>query len=466
MYRGRAVDSKGIQEAITQISDVLGQVSRSRDLLLIVAGRQASGICLYCFCIRKNIPVILLPEDASCEYVNHCIDRYRPSWVCTPSEFSMDRERKVCHKWEQYDLWQAVPDHGEGCGLHIARDLAVLLPTSGSTGDIKMVMLSYKNLRANAESIQKSLQIDSWERAAVLLPISYSYGLSVVNSTLLAGGTLLVPEDPVYDPRCWDFLESYGVTAICGVPYSYELYFRFRIFDRKLDTLRVMTQAGGRMGLELKKRVLAESRKRNAHFAVMYGQTEATARISCFFLDDAEDKIASVGKVIPGGQLSVFHPDSRGIGELVYQGDNIFMGYACSREDLQDRGVEYKDSARRLYTGDIGNIDQDGYIYLTGRKARFVKLYGKRVSLDSLEETLYSLTGKQLVCVQGNAKQERIFILREGRDWTREEEAGILQEIPVLRDYIVCVSIPKFPRRENGKIDYGKIQKIMENVHD
>ena len=166
-------------------------------------------------------------------------------------------------------------------------------------------MLTKAKLAANAKSIAESLRMDCTERSAVLMPVSYSYGLSVVNSTIYAGGCLLIPETDIFHKECWDYLEENRVTAISGVPYAYEWYRKLHVFDRTFEALRLMTTAGGAMSRSMKEYLLQEAERRNVDLAVMYGQTEATARISSFFLNEHPDKIDSVGTVIPGGKLTI-----------------------------------------------------------------------------------------------------------------------------------------------------------------
>ena len=167
-----------------------------------------------------------------------------------------------------------------------------------STGGRRLVMLTKANLAANAKSIAESLRMDCTERSAVLMPVSYSYGLSVVNSTIYAGGRLLIPETDIFHKECWDYLEENRVTAISGVPYAYEWYRKLHVFDRTFEALRLMTTAGGAMSRSMKEYLLQEAERRNVDLAVMYGQTEATARISSFFLNEHPDKIDSVGTVM------------------------------------------------------------------------------------------------------------------------------------------------------------------------
>ena len=315
------------------------------------------------------------------------------------------------------------------------------------------------NLAANAKSIAESLRMDCTERSAVLMPVSYSYGLSVVNSTIYAGGRLLIPETDIFHKECWDYLEENRVTAISGVPYAYEWYRKLHVFDRTFEALRLMTTAGGAMSRSMKEYLLQEAERRNVDLAVMYGQTEATARISSFFLNDHPDKIDSVGTVIPGGKLTISLADENGCGEIVYEGKNVFLGYAHSLNQLFITEQEsYKYTVLR-YTGDAGYIDGDGYLYITGRMNRYAKICGQRVGLDELQTEIGKMFGQKVAAVM-TADGEREMI---GIFGTKEPDAAwerrVLQRYPILRGSVKYIQIEELPRTMNGKLDYKKLQQ-------
>jgi long-chain acyl-CoA synthetase len=253
-------------------------------------------------------------------------------------------------------------------------DLALMLTTSGSTGNPKLVRLSAANLLANADSIRRYLEIDPSERAIASLPLHYSYGLSVLNSHLLAGATLVLPADGLGRPGFWDCFERHGCTSFAGVPYSYAILERTGWRRRALPTLRTMTQAGGRMEPEAKLSLAAELEARGARLVVMYGQTEATARIAYVPSGRLREKPTAIGIAIPGGTLSVEREDGSPMapgeeGELVYRGPNVMLGYAQAPADLADGNA----LGGVLRTGDLGYADPDGFFHATRRRARFAK---------------------------------------------------------------------------------------------
>lgn len=407
---GRMVTTKNI---ISLIRTIPISVHKGQHALLL-ADNSAESIALYGFFLKNNVPLILLNASMRDEQVQEYMDEYRPQWFVYPknrnlpqysggqTECSGNRERYQCYEtaceWNGYVI-ASRGNAGFELTYHWLEDLALLIPTSGSTGGRRLVMLTKANLAANAKSIAESLRMDCTERSAVLMPVSYSYGLSVVNSTIYAGGCLLIPETDIFHKECWDYLEENRVTAISGVPYAYEWYRKLHVFDRTFEALRLMTTAGGAMSRSMKEYLLQEAERRNVDLAVMYGQTEATARISSFFLNEHPDKIDSVGTVIPGGKLTISLADENGCGEIVYEGKNVFLGYAHSLNQLFITEQEsYKYTVLR-YTGDAGYIDGDGYLYITGRMNRYAKICGQRVGLDELQTEIGKMFGQKVAAV-------------------------------------------------------------------
>jgi acyl-coenzyme A synthetase/AMP-(fatty) acid ligase len=324
-------------------------------------------------------------------------------------------------------------------------DLALLLPTSGTTGSPKLVRLSEGNLRANAASIVDYLGIDAGERAIASLPFHYSYGLSVLNSHLLAGAAVVIPAEGLIRPSFWDAFEAYGCTSFAGVPYSYALLERTGWDRRALPTLRTMTQAGGRLDPESQLRMHVELGKRGARFVVMYGQTEATARIAWVPPEQLVEKAGSIGIAIPGGHLSVE------AGELVYRGPNVMLGYAEAATDLA-RGDELGGVLR---TGDLGHMDADGFFHVTGRKARFAKVYGLRVSLDDVEALVRD--GGPAAAVAAGDESVRVFIepaADRSPASVRDRLAGAFR---LARRTWDVREVPALPLLSSGKVDYAAL---------
>ncbi len=289
--------------------------------------------------------------------------------------------------------------------------------------------------------------------------MNYSFGMSVINSHFIKGGCLLVTERPVIDFDFWNFFKRKEGTSIAGVPYTYEMLKRFRFFKMKLPSLKTMIQAGGRLDPAIVSEYASYAQKEGKRFFVMYGQTEAAPRISYLPYEKAIEKPSSIGIAIPGGKLLLedkdgnFIHDANKEGELVYFGNNVCMGYALNRDDLQlediNRGI--------LHTGDLAKMDEDGYFYITGRIKRFVKIWGNRVSLDSLENIVKTVTN-ECACV-GIDNKIVIFVTK---DELSEQIVHLLsQKTSFNKSAFEIKVIPSIPIASSGKIQYSELQKMI-----
>jgi acyl-CoA synthetase (AMP-forming)/AMP-acid ligase II len=293
-------------------------------------------------------------------------------------------------------------------------DLRVLLSTSGSTGEPKLVRLSGCNMAANARSIAEYLSIDASDRAMTTLPLFYSYGLSVLNSYLSVGAALIVTDESVTEPAFWDTARAAGATSLAFVPHQFDLLRGLGFHGAEVPTLRYVTQAGGRLDRGAMEHFWGLGQASGWQLFVMYGQTEAAPRISFVPPEALPHAGDTIGRAIPGGRLWLvdeagcdIHEPGRA-GELVYEGPNVMMGYATSREDLAAEA-----GTSQLRTGDVAERTADGYFRIVGRMKRFVKLYGLRLSLDQIEE---SLRGQGLVAHAVGVDDRLVLLCRRAGD--------------------------------------------------
>ena len=266
----------------------------------------------------------------------------------------------------------------------IFTDTALLLATSGSTGSPKTVRLSYSGLADNTAAVVRALGITAAECAPTTLPITHAYGLSVLNTHLLAGAGIVLGDRSPLSLATWDRLIRSGATSFAAVPTTYAAFgpAHVNLLDR--SKIRTMTQAGARLGDDLTMRLVRMMDQRDGRFFVMYGQTEATSRIARLDPADLPRRLGSVGTAVPGGTITIrpapVHARAvPGEGAVHYRGPGVMLGYATGRADLC-RGAEVD----VLDTGDLGYL-REGYLYLTGRTKRIVKVLGVRMSLDDLE---------------------------------------------------------------------------------
>jgi acyl-CoA synthetase (AMP-forming)/AMP-acid ligase II len=335
-------------------------------------------------------------------------------------------------------------------------ETAVLLTTSGTTGSRKFVRLSASNVEANARSIAQYLELDPGERPVTSLPVHYSFGLSVLNSHWFAGACVVLTDDSVVQPSFWEAFRSYGCTSIAGVPFSYQLLERLGFREMDLPSLHTMQQAGGALDRRLTEVYARFMADRGGRLFVMYGQTEATARIAYVPPDRLPEKLGSAGIAIPGGRLeidpaTVEQRDGTAIGEVIYRGPNVMMGYASSPEDLE-LGDELHGVLR---TGDLGYLDADGFLFLVGRSKRIGKVFGHRINLDEVEVRLREHGPAAVVggpdsiwgfCEFGTEESVAALAASLARDLRLHHSAVKLRRVDVI------------PRSASGKIDYRAVE--------
>ncbi|MEL6478682.1 MAG: AMP-binding protein [Pseudomonadota bacterium] len=349
----------------------------------------------------------------------------------------------------------AISTHTDGAGLDLHPDLAILLSTSGSTGTQKFVRLSRRNLASNAAAIAEYLGLTAEDRAPTALPLAYSYGMSVLNSHLQVGASLLLTDAPVISEGFWQAFDDHRCTSFAGVPQSFALLARGGQLDRPRPALRYVTQAGGKLGPEAVREMARTGQRHGWSFFVMYGQTEAAPRISYLPPDLAESHPQFIGRAIPGGRLWVAGPDGAELpagteGELVYEGPNVMMGYATGPADLAGG-----QGSATLRTGDLGRADPEtGLIQITGRAARFVKLSGKRVSLDEIGTWLMQ-DGVDGVAV--GADDDLGLVHTAGRDLAPE----IAKRLGVPAGFVRDIPVADLPLNQNGKPDLRAAQTLF-----
>lgn len=346
-------------------------------------------------------------------------------------------------------------------GLDIHPDLAVLLSTSGSTGTAKCARLSIENINANAKSIVEYLGITSADRAPTNLPMYYSYGLSIINSHLSAGACLFVTERSVIEPEFWDFFDIHRCTSFAGVPHTYDLIEKseFRTADRPF--LRYATQAGGKMDPDLVTELGRRSTAEGWQFFVMYGQTEAAPRMA--YLPPRQTLINPhcIGLPIPGGTFRLETDDGQEIlqseetGELVYRGPNVMMGYATNDADLA-----LGDNQDELQTGDLARRTKDGFYYIVGRKSRFIKPFGLRVSLDAVEGWLAEHGIKSVSAGQA----EDLWVLTTDEIELASLETSIANWLGIPTSAVHVRNIDEIPCKPNGKTDFPAIAALVREM--
>ncbi|KQZ88139.1 hypothetical protein ASD62_01190 [Phycicoccus sp. Root563] len=409
-----------------------------RRLVLLAADNTLDALVTYLGALAAGHVPLLAPGDRV-QHLDRLADAYDPDVVAGRGPAG----------------WQVVDRHDPASPAHdLHPDLALLLPTSGSTGSPKVVRLSHENLDSNAHAIADALGIRSTDRAVTSLPLHYCYGLSVVHSHLAAGASIVLTELSVVDPCFWRLFDATAATTLAGVPHSFDLLERSGFADRHHPTLRCVTQAGGRLDPEVVTRFADLGREQGWDLFVMYGQTEATARMAVLPPDLAGVRPGTVGAPVPGGSFRIepLGEIDCGFGELVYSGPNVMLGYARSSADLA-RGRDVTE----LRTGDLARFGPDGLVEIVGRRSRFAKVVGLRIDLDHVERDLRD-AGHPTHCVDlGDA----VGVLAERTGAGPEVTQALRRQHGIPAAAVVVLDGLQAPRLATGKPDYPRVAELL-----
>ena len=428
----------------------------NRCLVFSLCSNAIGSMLGYVSFINNQIVPVLLNCRLDKELLSNLLNNYKPSFIWLPDNMV----EEFSNMETTYSSWgYSLLKTNYGREYPLNDDLCLMLTTSGSTGSPKFVRQSYKNVRSNAESIVEYLELDENERPITTLPMNYTYGLSIVNSHLLVGATLLVTDKGLMQKEFWTFFKEQNATSFGGVPYTYEMLERLRFLRMQLPSLRYMTQAGGKLTPELHKKFAEYAEQNNKKFIVMYGQCEATARMGYLPADKSLQKCGSMGVAIPGGKFHLIDVTGNEInepfvtGELVYEGNNVTLGYAEKGEDLilgdERNGI--------LQTGDMAQFDDDGFYYIVGRKKRFLKIYGNRVNLDEIDRLLKAKFDNLDVASAGVDDHMYIFITD---DKYEESVTKFVSEKTGLNPAAFkAIVIDEIPKNDAGKTLYKELVK-------
>lgn len=391
------------------------------------------SVVTYLACLEAKIPLLLLDPNVSPAVI---LPQLKALGVSCWIKSAVNRE--------------VITEYGSHCH----HDVALLLSTSGSTGAAKSVMLSMKNLLSNAQSISQYLPMSHDDCSISSLPLSYSYGLSLLNSHLLVGGTFVLTSEPLVSKEFWRLMREHNVSSLAGVPFSYQMFKTLRLERMALPALKTLTQAGGRLAPLLARHFYQIAQDTNRKLYLMYGQTEATARMGYLPPEYLPEYADCIGISIPGGTFCLRDLETRTLidaeytqGELCYRGDNVMLGYASDAISL--KRVSQLDE---LATGDIAERLPNGLYRIKGRMSRFIKLQGKRFALDEVEASLaLAGMGECVACGQ----DDHLIIAH-----LPTIEAETLRRYcvtffglhPSLFRLLECSD---YPRLSNGKLDYA-----------
>ncbi len=432
--------------------------SRKKALFFLFCRNDVASVIGYLGAIEAGHAVALLDEELAPEFKKRLIELYEPEFIIgsVPTlNLGIDRMKWSYSEASVGDpplyVWSSDTERADS--LH--PELALLLSTSGSTGTPKFVRLTRRNVESNAASIQAGLQITNDEKPITSLPIHYSYGLSVVNSHLAAGAAIVLTNLGLMSSDFWSIFREQACTSWAGVPYSYQILKRLDINKLNVPSLGTLTQAGGKLHTDMVAHFHTLMTERGGRLYVMYGQTEAAARICILPSGMLPEKLGSAGQAIENGALAVESEvgltNEPGVtGEVFYRGPNVMMGYANDRTDLA-LGDELNGTLR---TGDLGYLDADGYLFLTGRRKRDAKVLGLRLNMDEVEEMLRPYGPTAVI-----SGDEKLIIYCEHGDNQAFVQYGkeLSSRLKIHIGAFEFRRITQLPLNANGKINYQEL---------
>lgn len=408
-------------------------IPNEKQLIAVKARNNISTLAIYIAALRGGHVCLFISDDIAVEPLEKLCDQYQINWLFSDNKLKL--------------LNTEI--------LNITANLAVLLSTSGSTGSPKSVKLSYKNILSNCQSICQYLPINEQDTVVTSLPIHYSFGLSIINTHLMKGASIILTDANILQKEYWQYFKEFKPTAYYGVPYSYEMLLKLKLARLPFDSIKYFAVAGGKLLPDKVLEIAKWCQQKQKKIYVMYGQTEATARISYLEPDKTSLKPHSIGNTIPNGQLWLENESGVKItninekGELCYSGDNVMMGLASSVDDLAEG-----DSLEKLHTGDLAIQDEDGDYTIVGRIKRFIKIVGKRINLDEVQAFTQTITES---VVMGDDDDLQLFYCQKNID-VNDLVEQLADYLSVNKNYISTHYVESFSRLENGKLDYSALK--------
>jgi acyl-CoA synthetase (AMP-forming)/AMP-acid ligase II len=329
-------------------------------------------------------------------------------------------------------------------------------------------MVTHRNIECNTREILQYTGISADDRAMVVLPFYHCYGASLLHTHLMAGGSLVLNNRFMFPEKVLDEIQQQECTGLAGVPATYQILLRkTRLAQRSFPSLRWLQQAGGKLPNPL----IRELRQALPHVRlfVMYGQTEATARLSYLPPERLDDKLGSIGKGLPGTRLEVLGPDgspvrpgSDEVGEIVASGENVTVGYW---DDAEETGRFFRGG--KLYTGDLARVDADGFIFLVERARDFIKPMGNRVSPKEVEEVIAELPEVVEAAVVGTPDEILGEAVAAFIVTARPGELTADRLLDHCRGRLPNYKIPQhveflraLPKTANGKVDKSELRRV------
>lgn len=418
----------------------------AKSLVFICCENNVGSLACYLGSMAAGNTAYMSPVRINHSSMVETIERYRPEFILWRSGTPSPALSKFYDLVEPIAGYNAIQRSGvRDSPFH--PELALLLSTSGSSGGAKLARLSVSGISIAAAQVVNALAVSDRDRAVVALPLAYVYGLTVVNSHLLAGGSVVLERRSPADRSFWDALAHTEVTTFAGVSLTYDFMRMHDIGAGLLPKLEKLTHAGGRIDQITLSWLFQRYAKGGRKVFLMYGQTEASGRISVLPPELLIEKGNSVGRPVQFGGVSISPKDD----EIVFTGPNVMLGYASRREDLS-RG---DDMGGQLHTGDLGFLDRGGLLHITGRSKRICKILGNRINLDVTEDYFCDICAVAVI-----GEDEHLILFVEGEiDRIRLRARQFISESRLPSQCLTIHKVASLPRTANGKLSYRELSQ-------
>lgn len=440
-------DRKITYKELARRTKKLKSCMEERSLIFILCDRQMETVEFLYEILYLNLVPLLLDDEIDGGLLDNLLALYRPQYIYGRKSRDIHGGYVIKTEWDQHVLLKTG-----NFPYEIHRDVAVLMSTSGTTGSAKLVKLSYGNLRSNAEQVSGCMDIRPGQKGLHSSSFGHVYGLAFYIWHWYCGATILITGEPMLSSKFGEFYTREKVNNLGSTPYGYQILRRIGFWTpARLEYLHWAMSGGAPMPESEQKNMVSYMGDK---FWIGYGMTETASALSCINLKRENGKWGSVGRPLKDVRIVA---DS-GTGELIVKSRSVCMGYAENSRQLADGDRNHG----ILHTGDVVEIDEDGYIYLKGRIKRYVNMLGKRVSLDEVEAYLKNqYTGMEFACV---GEENHITVFCAGK------EKGLERYVPVLLDRVMkmparlisCIALEKLPRSSSGKTAYDRLTRELE----
>lgn len=440
---------------LAQFKREIVEIVPERSLVFHLSRNVCGSMAGYCVFVSTTIVPAMFDAGTNKDMMDNLINIYQPDYFWLPEDMVETYPGEVVYTKFNYCMvktgLKSYPMHPE---------LGLLLTTSGSTGTPKLVRTSYSNIDGFETLIANYCCHDESipNHHISTMPIYHNYDLLGLSRMLYYGWYCLLTTKSIISPDFWKFFKKYGANSFGSVPFNYELLEKVKFREMGLK-MSYTTEAGGSMPVELQKAYAQWHHDNGGNLQIIYGATEAPGGLIIMTGLDNIRKLGSIGQVVPPGRAEIWDDDGSVItepnipGEIVYFGPTVCMGYASCGEDLI-KGYDYTEG---LHTGDIAYRDEEDFYYIVGRKARFLKFAGERVSMDETEKLISQELGGIPVACHGVDNNMGVYVCSDDESLKDKIIMYLISKLKISPTMVNVKFMDEFPRLANGKINYQQL---------